>query len=79
MQMPVVFSDMFWIDDPVSVLEGIALRERVTNERGIDRAIYDDVSHVDVLRSELSRQALSNHPKPGLTGSKTGKSISSPQ
>ena len=43
---------------PSCVLQRVALGEAAADELGVDRAVDDDVRHVDVLRPEFARHAL---------------------
>ncbi|MNF07642.1 hypothetical protein D3C80_2078670 [compost metagenome] len=58
MQEPVAVGDMGRIEDAVLVLEGVALREVVADERGVDRTIHHHMGDMDIARPQLPGHAL---------------------
>ncbi len=62
-ELPVHLGDMVGVQNPVLLLQSVALGERVANEGGVDRAVDDRMRDMDALRPELPRHALRQRPE----------------
>ena len=62
-QHPVLVGNVLRVQDTVLCLQGIALREIVADEGGVNRAVHHHMGHMDAARPKLTRHALGQRPQ----------------